>query len=112
MGDRPYPVSETFVTSAGRRTHPPKRKPSDDQPPTRHELASRRMEKLIAHARESCMFRTKAIDAAALQIALKERTAEQVGWEWRKLANATDASSTANSAAPFITVFFFAVTTT
>ncbi|CDJ45028.1 hypothetical protein, conserved [Eimeria tenella] len=98
MGDRPYPVSETFVTSAGRRTHPPKRKASDDQPPTRHELASRRMEKLIAHARESCMFRKKAIDAAALQIALKERTAEQVGWEWKKLAYATDPSSTANSA--------------
>ena len=36
------------------------------------------MEELAAHVRDSCMFRAKAIDAAALEVALKERSKTQV----------------------------------
>lgn len=79
MGDRPYPVSETFVTSAGRRTHPPSRKENEVQLPTKRELASRRMKELSAYMSETCMFRSTAIDAAALEAALNERREDKVG---------------------------------
>lgn len=79
MGERPYPVSETFVTSAGRRSHPPRKQPADAQLQLRkHEVASRRLQELEAHARESCSFREKSLDSTALQIALKERCDDRV----------------------------------
>ncbi|CDJ35903.1 uncharacterized protein EMH_0041780 [Eimeria mitis] len=74
MGDRPYPVSETFVTSAGRRTHPPPRQQNGVQQFTQRELASRRMKELSSYMNETCMFRSTAIDAAAVEAALKERS--------------------------------------
>lgn len=79
MGDRPYPVAETFVTSAGRRTHPPPRQENESQQPTQHELASRRIKELSSYMNETCMFRSTAIDAAALEAALKERSENKVG---------------------------------
>ncbi|CDJ49449.1 hypothetical protein, conserved [Eimeria brunetti] len=74
MGDRPYPVSETYVTSYGRRVHPPARQKNEVQQPTQSELASRRLKELTTYMSEICMFRSNAIDAAAVEAAIKERT--------------------------------------
>ncbi|OEH75405.1 hypothetical protein cyc_03561 [Cyclospora cayetanensis] len=73
MGDRSYPASETFITSAGRRDHPQARQLHEQLARTPHAPTCRRIEELTAHVRESCMFRAKALDAEALEIALKER---------------------------------------
>lgn len=78
MGDRPYPVSETFVTSAGRRSRPPSEFTDKLSKPKDISAASRRMQELAAHARESCMFRAEAINALALEKALKARNEDRV----------------------------------
>lgn len=84
MGDRPYPVTETFVTSTGRRGRPPPQ-PAEVQPGSRsHLVASRRMLELAGHARESCMFRAKALEVEAFDAALKERREKQVSAELGK----------------------------
>lgn len=96
MGDRPYPVSETFVTSAGRRTHPPSRKENEVQLPTKRELASRRMKELSAYMSETCMFRSTAIDAAALEAALNERREDKnvsANAEQEKCTNETESAA-------------------
>ncbi|KAL8275093.1 hypothetical protein Esti_000972 [Eimeria stiedai] len=74
MGQRPYPVSETFVTSAGRRGRPScTHAPEAGVATEKHELASRRLQELEAHAKESCLFRKNVLEAKAIEIALKER---------------------------------------
>ncbi|XP_026192130.1 uncharacterized protein LOC34620233 [Cyclospora cayetanensis] len=78
MGDRSYPASETFITSAGRRDHPQARQLHEQLARTPHAPTCRRIEELTAHVRESCMFRAKALDAEALEIALKERNVHRV----------------------------------
>ncbi|CDI75897.1 hypothetical protein, conserved [Eimeria praecox] len=103
MGDRPYPVSETYVTSAGRRTHPPSRQEHEVQRPTQHELASRKMKELNAYMRETCMFRSTAIDAAALEAALKERSANETTSnhaELEKFTHETESSATYKFSVP------------
>lgn len=94
MGERAYPVSETFVTSTGRRSRPPPMQPADTHlEPMKRESASRRMKELAACARESCLFREKALDVEALEAAMKERSESQVSPE--KTPQAKDATQRA-----------------
>lgn len=73
MGDRPYPVAETFITSTGRRGRPPP-EPADARPSSTSRVAAcRRIHELAEHARESCMFRANALEVEAIDVALKER---------------------------------------
>lgn len=101
MGDRPYPVSETFVTSSGRRSRPPSESNDKLPKPKDTSAASRRMQELAAHARESCMFRAEAINALALEKALKERNEKRACLEADARAEAEQAAAESESSANY-----------